>query len=143
VTNRTAPKRQKMATQIQTRVFCKRRLLVVNRHKESQREKKTKKKKPNPSSFSSSSFSPFQWPEKATHKKEMKRGQQQQLKPSPARDGCLSQNPISGKAHETKKRKSTHSKTKPRKKKEKKEKNKDNDNNLLLPPERNRKQSKQ
>jgi hypothetical protein len=58
-----------MATQIQTRVFCKRRLLVVNRHGESQREKK----KPNPSSFSSSSFSPFQWPEKATHKKDEKK----------------------------------------------------------------------
>jgi len=69
LTNRTAPKRQKMATQIQTRVFCKRRLLVVNRHRESQREKK----KPNPSSFSSSSFSPFQWPEKATHNKDEKK----------------------------------------------------------------------
>jgi hypothetical protein len=60
-----------MATQIQTRVFCRRRLLVINRHKESQREKK-KKKKPNPSPFSSSSFSPFQWPEKETHKKDEK-----------------------------------------------------------------------
>jgi hypothetical protein len=49
--------------------LLQRRLLVVNRHKKSQREKK-KKKKPNPSSFSSSSFSPFQWPEKATHKKD-------------------------------------------------------------------------
>jgi hypothetical protein len=58
LTNGTAPQRQKMATRIQTRV--KRRLLVVNRHKESEREKK---KKPFPSSFSSSTF---QCPKKAT-----------------------------------------------------------------------------